>query len=243
MQDPVPSKHQKVFWEKKDGTKFNETPFTVDSHTVLDCQHGVEYFKDKESKHARLRLQGTRKTGCCAHIRITQFTLYTDYQIHPAEKEGLSAWKLQQLRETRLANLKKELETGTPNTKVVYFVSLPTSQAHSIHPHFACAQKVHPLIITKISDLVFSNICDIYEIKKILRHYANTELSKELGFKPKDDDRAFYPDMCDIKNHVYKAKRALELSKIDQENLRLKVNNWRTNGSENKFFSSPIYSE
>ena len=31
-------------------------------------------------------------------------------------------------------------------------------------------------------------------------------------------------DITDVKNHVYKAKRALELSKIDQENLRLKVN-------------------
>jgi len=49
--------------------------------------------------------------------------------------------------------------------------------------------------------------------------------------------------MCDIKNHVYKAKRALELSKIDQENLKLKVNKWTPKCSENKFFFLPYIEE
>ena len=212
IQDP--DKHQKFFWERKDGTNFNETPFTVDKQTVFDCQYGSKYFKDKESKHARLRLQGTRKIGCCAHIKVTQFTLFTGYHIPSMEKQGLSSWKLRKLRETKLADLRKELENGSPKTKIVYFVSLSSNQAHSNHPtgpDIAFAQKVHPLLISKISDLVLSNICDIYEIKEILWHYTNNELSKELGFKPDNNDLAFYPDMCDIKNHVYKSKRALEL--------------------------------
>ena len=235
-------KQKKFFWERKDGTNFDETPFTVDKHTVFDCQYGSKYFKGKESKHARLRLQGMRKIGCCAHIRITQFTLFTNYQISSMEKQGLSSWKLRKLRETKLACLRKELEDGTPNTKVIYFVSLPSNQAHSSHPtgpDIAFAQKVHPLLIAKISELVLSNICDIYEVKKILQYYTNNEISKELGFKPNENDRAFYSDMSDIKNHIYKAKRTLELSKIDQENLRLKVNEWTANGSENKFFFRP----
>ena len=76
---------------------------------------------------------------------------------------------------------------------------------------------MHPLLITKISDLVSYQIS---EVKKIIKHYSDNELMKELGFKPNEYDPAFYPDVTDIKNHVYKAKRALELSKIDQENLR-----------------------
>ena len=68
---------QKKFCGK---TSFDETSFTVDKHTVFDCQYGSKYFKGKESKHARLRLQGTRKIGCCTHIRITPFTLFTNYQ-------------------------------------------------------------------------------------------------------------------------------------------------------------------
>ena len=130
-----------------------------------------------------------------------------------------------------------------PNTKTVYFVSLPTNQAQSNHPtgpDIAFVQKVHPLLITKISDLVSSNICDVYEVKKMIKHYSDNELAKQLGFKPNQHDRAFYPDVIDIKNHVYNAKRVLELSKIDQENLRLKVNEWEADDTENNFFL-PIY--
>lgn len=172
-------------------------------------------------------------------MKIIQFTLFLDYQITTAEKESLSKCKLRQLRETKLTNLRKELQTtGMPNTKSVYFVSMPTNEAHSNHPtgqEIAFAQKVHPLLIAKISDLVSSNICNVYEVKKMIKHYTDNELAKELGFKPNKYDQAFYPDMADIKNHVYKAKRALELSKIDQENLRLKVNQWTADDSENKF--------
>ena len=184
-------------------------------------------------------LQGTRKKSCSAHIRIVQFTLFVDYQVTSV---GLSLWKLRQLRELKLAELKKELEQGTPNTKSMYFVSLPTNEAHSNHPtgsEVAFAQRVHPLLIAKINDLVSSNICNVHEVKKILRYYTNNELAKELGFAPNEHDRAFHPDISDIKNHVHKAKRALELSKIDQENLRLKVNKWQSSDPDNKFFFRP----
>ena len=63
----------------------------------------------------------------------------------------------------------------------------------------------------------------------------NNELAKELDFKPHRNDCTFYPDITDLKNHVYKAKRALELSTIDQEKLRLKVNEWAADNSEKKF--------
>ena len=63
-------------------------------------------------------------------------------------------------------------------------------------------------------------------------------MAKELGFKPSEDDCTFYPDITDIKTHVYKTKRALELLKIDQENLRLKVNEWVANDTKNKVFPS-----
>lgn len=89
----------------------------------MDCQYGQHYFKKKESKHARLRLQGTRKTGCCAHIEITRYTLYPDYQVTKQEKEGLSLWKLRLLREDKLRELRKELDTGTPKTQAKFITS------------------------------------------------------------------------------------------------------------------------
>ena len=103
----------------------------------------------------------------------------------------------------------------------------------------AFAQKVHPLLVTKISELVSANITDVHEVKKLLKYHTDTQLSKELGFKPQAHDRAFYPNIIDIKNHVYRAKRALELSKMDQENLRLKIKEWEANDPESTFFFRP----
>jgi len=38
------------------------------------------------------------------------------------------------------------------------------------------------------------------------------------GILPDPNDRAYYPCLDDIKNHIAKAKRALLLSVVDQEN-------------------------
>lgn len=65
----------------------------------------------------------------------------------------------------------------------------------------------------------------------------------ELGFKPKLHDRAYYPSITDIKNHVYQAKRALELSKMDQENLRLKIEQWKHDSNSTFFFRPFIKAE
>ena len=108
--------------------------------------HGQHYFRKKECKHARLRLQGTRKIGCCAHIQTIKYTLYPDYQITKQEKEGLSPWKLRLLREGKLGEL-NELATGTPKKQTKYFVSLL-------------------LLLSKISELVSANnITDVHEVR------------------------------------------------------------------------------
>ena len=128
-----------------------------------------------------------------------------------------------------MKELREALDTGNPKTEIKFFISLPTNEAHKNHPtgaDIAFAQKVHPLLLSKISELVSANITDVHEVKKLLKYHTENQISKELGFKPQTHDRAFYPNTVDIKNHVYRAKRALELSKLDQENLRLKIKEW-----------------
>ena len=49
-------------------------------------------------------------------------------------------------------------------------------------------------------------------------------------------DRAFYPLHEDIRNHVSKAKKALELSKFDQQNLQLKI---KASNPDSSFFFRP----
>ena len=136
------------------------------------------------------------------------------------------------------------MDTGIPKTQTKYFVSLPTNEAHKNHPtgaNITFAQKVHPYyyIITKISELVSANTTDVHEVIKLLKYHTDNQISKQLGFKPQTHDRAFYPNIIDIKNHVYQAKRALELSKLDQESLRLKIKEWEANDLESTFFFRP----
>ena len=40
----------------------------------------------------------------------------------------------------------------------------------------------------------------------------------------------------DLKNHIYKAKRALELSKLDQHNLKLKLQEWESSHPDSTFY-------
>ena len=107
-----------------------------------------------------------------------------------------SSWKLWLLCEDKLRELRRELDNGTPTTQVKSFLSLPTNEAHKNHPtggEIAFARKVHPLLVTKSSELVSANIRHAWG-KKLLKYHTDTQLSKELRFKPQAHDRAFYPN-------------------------------------------------
>ena len=114
--------------------------------------------------------------------------------------------------------LRKKFAAKQPvKISMKYFVSLPMESAHSGHPTGLSgifAQKLHPLISQKILEMVKSGICDTSEIKRSLKHYVDVILTKDLNKKPMPGDRAFYPLHEDIRNHVSKAKKALELSSL-----------------------------
>ena len=53
---------------------------------------------------------------------------------------------------------------------------------------------------------------------------------------PCKTDHAYYPTVTDINSHVTKAKSALQLSKLDQQNLHLKIQEWKkSNPDANQF--------
>ena len=53
--------------------------FSVGERRILDCQHGVQYYKPK--KGLGKCNQGTRKIGCKAHIVLREYILYPDYNV------------------------------------------------------------------------------------------------------------------------------------------------------------------
>jgi len=50
------------------------------------------------------------------------------------------------------------------------------------------------------------------------------------------------PTNTDIRNHVYKAQQACQLSKLDQENLQLKIEQWQKQTPQSHFHFRPYKS-
>ena len=163
----------------------------------MECTTGrKKKEREKENKKKRLKLQGSRKIGCHAHIRTHAYTLYPDFQLSPDESRGVSKHKLRQMKEEKLREAREAIAIGGVKTVQKYFVSLPTEQAHKGHPVSAAAsfcQRVHPIILNKISELVSSCIDETKEVQRALNHYVKHTLPIEHNITPIPTERAFYP--------------------------------------------------
>ena len=129
-------------------------------------------------------------------------------------------------------------------TIIKHFVSLPSEGAHSGHPigrssKAIFSQKLHPKVTAKITEMVQSGITETAEVKRSLKYYVDRILSDQLGHKPATHDRAFYPLNSDIRNHICMAKKALDLSKFDQKNLELKIDEWKKTQPDSQYYFRP----
>ena len=149
---------------------------------------------------------------------------------------------VRKMKEENLCELRKALENGekvavTKN----FFVSLPTAEAHhQCHPtgrEVAMAQR-HSKVIEKIHELVLEGVIDPLEVQRHLKHYVRHSL---CGEQPPDVlDRAYYPELQDIRNHINKAKRSIQLSVLDQENVALKVEQWKKESPTANYLFRPF---
>ena len=234
-------------WSQSSGghtVEFNTTPFRLIEKKTLDCQFGKQYYKDKPRKSTRTMIQGSRKLGCPAHITIKVYESFPEYSISETQtscctKKALKVLKEQKMKELKLALTNEESVLTTKK----YFVSLPSEEAHEkSHPIGAIvgvAQKMHPTISKKIESLVREGTTDGHTIQRVLKEYVNTTMSDN---PPCTTDRAYYPTVIDINNHVTKAKSALQLSKLDQQNLHLKVQEWEKTNPDAKHCFRPYRS-
>ena len=137
------------------------------------------------------------------------------------------------------ANLNKNAQNVT--SKTMYYVSLPTEDAHQGHPTGAgtagFAQRVNDKVAIKISELVAEGVTEIHQIRSLVRHYVPKDLCKNNP--PDCNDRAYFPTDTDLKNHIYMAKWAMQLSCLDQENIKLKLENWKAIDLESNHFFRP----
>ena len=128
-------------------------------------------------------------------------------------------------------------------TEAKYYMSFPSIEARSEHPiglEAIHTQKVHPKVAQKIIEMVTSGITDTSEVRRSLKYFVDNYLCKEIGHKPNPHDRAFYPLKQDIINHIGMAKRVIDLSKFDQENLQIKVEQWKKENENSSFYYRPL---
>ena len=102
------------------------------------------------------------------------------------------------------------------------------------------AQRVNPQISQQIIELVRDGMTNPQDVRKALNHYVRTVLCPENP--PDPDDRAYFPANRDLKNYIYKAKRAFELSKFDQHNLAKKIGEWEKTYPESRHYFRPYIS-
>ena len=187
-------------------------------------------------------LQGSRKKGCKAHINIVEFNLYPEYSIKQSISSGISQNQTRKIREENLSELRKAFESGKePLMTKMYFVSLPTEEAHhKCHPTkgiMGFSQRVHPELITKIQEFVSIGTVEPVEVQRLLKHHVKHYMC--VGNLPDPNDRAYYPSLDDIRNHIAKAKRALQLSVVDQENAQKLIEQQQKLSADNHTYFRP----
>ena len=75
------------------------------------------------------------------------------------------------------------------------------------------------------------------EIQRLLKHHVHYYMC--AGNLPNPTDRAYYPLLDDIKNHVSRSKRAMQLSVLDQENAQKKIEQWKELSPTSRYHFRP----
>ena len=221
---------------------FDITPFYVSEIRKMDCQFGRHYYKETScSSKDRTCLQGTRKRGCTAHIEIYTICTFPEYQLTSGDT-AVGVKQLKEIKKEKLKDLRGKLATPSAiKMEQQFYVVLPTAKAHEQYHDTSgavlFAQRIHPQLVKNIYEMVAEGIIDTQEVKRNLKHYVLHVMC--LKQKPDIADRSYFPSSTDIRNHIYKAQQACQLSKLDQENLKLKIEGWKQENASSLYFFRP----
>lgn len=98
-------------------------------------------------------------------------------------------------------------------------------------------QPLDDRLIKWIHELVAEGVKEIAEMRRHLKIFV-----KEVLFKgeqpPQNTNRRYYPKMSDLRSHMYKATVKYRMSKIDQVNVQVQVDEWKKASEDSFFFRS-----
>ena len=72
-------------------------------------------------------------------------------------------------------------------------------------------------------------------IRNVKDMYVKADLFADQQLPPLNS-RCFFPEERDIRNHIYNSTSQLWMSKVDQENVSLLIENWQMTKQNNFFF-------
>ena len=98
-------------------------------------------------------------------------------------------------------------------------------------------QKVDERIIKKIHQYVAKGISSAEEIEIVIRLFVKNEIFCDDNL-PTQESRRFFPLSRDMRNHMHTARNKLCLSKTDQENLHMKIIEWKKKSPKDHLFFS-----
>ena len=99
-------------------------------------------------------------------------------------------------------------------------------------------QQLDKRIMDKMKELVNKGVRDSKEMRRALERYVWKELFAGEQLSPATS-RRFFPLERDISNHMYLRAMKLRFSKIDQENISLKLADWKKENLADHYFFRP----
>ena len=97
------------------------------------------------------------------------------------------------------------------------------------------SQQVGERIIKKIRQYVGEGVRSVEEMEGVIRSFVKNAIISDDNLPPQES-RRFFPLSRDIRNYMYTATNKLRLSKIDQENLHMKIMEWKKKLPKDHFF-------
>lgn len=129
-------------------------------------------------------------------------------------------------------------------TMTRFYVKISLSVIHFYHHLGAAAtigQYVDKRILEKVFELVQKSITSLGEVKRCLDQFLKRELFCDVpdSKKPRKTNRRYYPSRKDLRNHIARAISAQKYSNDDQESLRQRIEDWRKQSPQSKYFYRP----
>lgn len=140
-----------------------------------------------------------------------------------------------------LTNLKNDINTGkniSMKDKYLVLVSLPSVHNHPVETSLLNLP-IDKSLQQEISRLVNNGFSNVKIVQSMLKDFIDRSCTT---LTPSNLSRAFFPDQRTIRNFIIKFTDEKHQSKIDQNALRIKIEQWKKSQPNDNFYFQP-YSE